>query len=321
MHQSSALRTLEIVLDEAVSSNGGNQTSAIVLLSVMKLPHEPQHVVDIYELLNRAREEATTLKNQPKLPRYLKTLEGLRHFFIVNHIWTTLWVNSASHIESTGVLTTLDALANYFHDQNPTVLLEQDFLEKLSEEFSQLLSKILKSDLSREFKKLLTDGVEDILNAIRRYRIDGTEGLKKAAQSLVSDLVMTEHFLKDEDKKDPVYKHTISWILMFLRLIMPTSAYDVIGAVPDVESFWLPRIEELVMGQEKIEQSISETSTIQEAVERASKAFNGQTQKSITGSKEQQALPPAKTFDEQTQKSITGSREQQALPPASDENP
>jgi predicted transcriptional regulator len=297
MQQSSALRRLETVLHEAISSGDRNQFCAPILLNAMNLTHEPENFFGIYEILSRAKEEATTLKNQPRLPRYLKQLEDLRQFFMLNHVWAVKWATFVNQIETTGILTTLDALANYFHDQNPTVFLEQDFLEKLSEELGQILNEILKSDVSRELKKLLVEGVEDILSAIRRYHIDGTEGLKKSAQSLVSDLVMAEYTIKDEDKKKPVYRQLQSWIFSLLLYIAP-SPYDIIGAVPDIDSFWKPKIEELIASQRRVEQSICETSTLQESIEKAANAFKNQPQKSLAGSKELKALSAAKEDQE-----------------------
>ena len=76
----------------------------------------------------------------------------------------------------------MDALADFFHAQDPLVFLEQDFLDQLKTEFQSLSDSILNSTLSNELKKFLIEKVEDILAAIRRYHIDGTEGLTKAAQ-------------------------------------------------------------------------------------------------------------------------------------------
>jgi hypothetical protein len=94
----------------------------------------------------------------------------------------------------------------YFHAKNsPVILFLKEFIDKLSGEFESLRNKVLKSDLSKEFKIFLIVRIEDILKAIRIFHIDGTEGLQKAAKSFVSDLVMTEHSLKVGDKKSPIH--------------------------------------------------------------------------------------------------------------------
>jgi len=293
MQQSNALRRLEVTLDEAVSDGDRTQLSGPILLKAMKLSEQPHNVVDFYELLNKAEEEAKKLKNLPKITRYLQTLEELSQIFVVNHVWASNWNIFATHIESRGVLITLDALANYLHSQNPTVFLEQDFLEKLNGEFESLLNGILSSELSGELKKFLIERVEDILKAIRRYHIDGTGGLEKFAQSLVSDLVMTEHTLKDVDKKNPMYMNVKAWVLSILLYIAP-NPYDFIGAVPDIYDFWVPKFEELATGHEKIERIICETLTIQETCEKASNVFDRQPRKRIAGGRELKALPASK---------------------------
>lgn len=293
MQQSNALRRLELILNKAISEGDKNQQSGPIILKAMKLNEQPQNILDFYELLNKAEEEGGKLKNLPNINRYLQTLEELRQVFIVNHVWGTLWSIFASHIENRNVLITLDALANYFHDQNPSILLEQDFLDKLNSEFESLLQEILTSDLSKALKRFLIVRLEDILQAIRRYHIDGIEGLEKATKSLVSDLVMTEHGLKQEDKKNPKYGRVKAWALSLLLYFAP-SPYDIIGAVPAIDEFWVPKFEELATGYKKINQIICKEPTIQEAFEEASNTFDRQSQKSITGGKERKALPAPK---------------------------
>ncbi|MGB8702835.1 MAG: hypothetical protein WCD18_25750 [Thermosynechococcaceae cyanobacterium] len=293
MMQSSALRRLEEILTKAVANGDIQQASGPILLEAMNLENQPHNIVDFYELLNKAEEEARSIRTKTRIDRYLQTIEKLHEYFVVQHIWGIQWNAFATYIEDKGVLNTLDSLAEFFHSENPTIFLEEDFLEKLNSEFTLLLEKILQSDLSKDLKRFLTGQIENILKAIRRYKIDGTEGLKKAAQSLVSDLVMTEYDLKDVDKRNPIYTCVKAWGLSLLLYIAP-SPYDVIGAVPDIYDFWVPKFEELSTGHKKIENIVCETPTIQEAFEKASNAFDRQPQKSIEGGQELKALPASK---------------------------
>jgi hypothetical protein len=295
MQQTNALRRLEDILDEAVAYENKREQTGVVLLKAMKLDVEPQNIIEFYELLSKAKEESLRI-NKPKISRYISTLDELHKVFILNHLWTTEWITFSSHIESRGVLNTLDALADFFHAQDSLVFLEQDFLDKLKTDFQSLSDNILNSTLSNELKKFLIKKVEDILTAIRRYHIDGTEGLKKAAQSLVSDLVMTEHKIKDTDKNNSLYNNAKGWFLAILLYIAPTP-YDIIGAVPDIDGYWRPKFEELVAGQQKIEQIARETPTIQGVLEKSADVFDRQPQKNITGSAELKALPASKEED------------------------
>jgi hypothetical protein len=291
IQQSNALRRLEQILTEAVNSGNKNQKAGVVLLQAMQADVEPYRLVDLYEILNKAEEETKSIKKN-NINRYLQTITDLHQLFIVNHLWDTQWENLATSIQNKGVLNTLDSLAEFFSQQNPAIFLEQDFLGKLNDEFESVLKEILSSDLANELKRFLTQRLEDILRAIRRYNIDGTEGLEKAAKSLINDLVMGENSLKKEDRTNPIYKKVTSCVLGFLLYIAPTP-YDIIGAVPDLQDFWVPKFEELVAGQKKLEQGISETSTMLEAFEKASEIFHRREQKMIMG-REMKALPASK---------------------------
>ncbi|MHC5746609.1 MAG: hypothetical protein ACYTXT_32905 [Nostoc sp.] len=90
-----------------------------------------------------------------------------------------------------------------------------------------------------------------------------------------------------------MYKRAKAWFLSLLIYIAP-SPYDIIGTVPDIHDFWVPKFEELAAGWEKVGQIICETPTIQEAFQKASNTFDRQPQKSITGGRELKALPASK---------------------------
>jgi len=301
MQQSNALTRLENILTEAVEKGDKNRASGHVLLTVMGLPStESQNLLNFYELLNRAEEETRRLKDINRIERYLKFIVELRAFSASGDLWNSAWENFSNYIEAKSVLISLDSLAREFHRQNPSILLEQEFLEKLSSKFESLLRSTLSSDLSKELKRFLVERIEDILTAIRKYHIDGTEGLKKAAQSLVSDLVLNEHRIKSEDQKNSMYSKVIAPILLLLKLVTPNSIYDFIGAVPDLDSYWIPKFEEVAKGFEDMEQIIRETPTLQEAFKKAPDIFKKQPQKSIIGREELKALPASKETMEAT---------------------
>ena len=298
IQQSNALRRLEEILTRAVDSGKTTQLAGLILAEAMDVEPNPHNIVGFYGLLSKAEEEAKCI-TKPKIDRYLRTIKDLHNHFIVQHIWGMEWGSFSRYIEDKGVLNTLDSLADFFCSEHPVVFLEKDFLENLNSEFSGLLDEILRSDLSRELKRFLKHHIEDLLGAIRRYQIDGSEGLKKAAQSITSDLLMTENSLKDADKKNPTYMRIKAWGLSLLLYIAP-SPYDIIGAVPDIHEFWMPKFEELSTGHKKVEKIISETSTIQEAVEKSISVFDRQQQKSLSSSKELKALPASKNDAETT---------------------
>jgi hypothetical protein len=292
MNQSNALRKLEQILDEAVNDGNASQSSGMsVLLKAMNLEGSTGNIMFFYGLLSKAKEEAESIRNLPKLDRYIRTVNELHEIFAVNHVANIQWVVFANEIKQKGILNTLDALANYFHDQNPKIILEEDFLEKLSDELSSLCDQILKSNLSKELKRFLSDRIENIITAIKKYCIDGTDGLEKAIKSLISDLVMVENSLKDEDKKNPVFNKVRAWSLGILIWITPTP-YDLIGAVPDIHDFWIPKFEQLQRNVADAEKAISTSKDVVN-IQAISPMFSKEAQKMICSGEEQKLLSPS----------------------------
>lgn len=291
MNQSSALRILEQILAEAVKSGDRTQIGITILLQTMKLSGEPKNIMVFYEILNKAKEEAKSIRNKPNLDRYIIAVDELHGVFATNHLASAKWATFASLIETKNILNTLDALSDFFHSQNPRMILEEDFLEKLNNEFMSLLNQILQSELPRELQRFLLDRIENILNAIRKYHIDGTDGLEKAIKSLVSDLVMTESTLKDEDRMNPVFNGIRAWSIGLLIWITPTP-YDMIGAVPDIHDFWIPKFEQL---QERVDAVKGKMSISKKAVsiQEVSSVFSEESQKIICGGEDQKLLPPS----------------------------
>lgn len=291
MQQSNTLRRLANILREAVKNGKNDQNSALVLMEAMNFNSEPQNIVYFYALLLNAKEDAKKI-NIPEIEGYIQVLNELNAIFITSPIWGSRWDIFANHIKSKYVLTTLDALANYLHSQEPKIFIEKDFLLELNSEFEELLNRMLNSDLSKELKRYLSVRIENILKAIRIYTIDGTQGLEEAAKSLLNDLLITEHRLKDEDKKNPVYQKVKAWGLTLAMFLTP-SLYDIIGIVPDMYEFWIPNFQVLAADSDKIAKVISEESDIQEVFKKASDILK-QEQNKIISAKEQKALPPSK---------------------------
>jgi hypothetical protein len=296
MNQSNSLRKLEQILTEAVDNGDKSQSGMSILLGIMKLGNEAGNIMFFYELLNKAKEEAKSIRNQSNLDRYVSSINKLHELFAMNHLVNTQWIHFATEIESKGILNTLDALAHYFHTQNPKIILEEDFLQELNNEFISLSKQISNSSLSRELQIFLSNRIEDILTAIRRYRIDGTDGLERTIKSLISDLVMTESTLKDQEKKDPIFNKVRAWGLGILIWITPTP-YDMIGAAPDIQDFWIPKFEELRTRVKTVEQTISESKDTLN-IQSISSICTQESKKRLCGGEEQKSLPPSKEIQD-----------------------
>jgi len=297
MQQDNALRRLEDILEQAIKNGDKGKNASEILLTAMGLDNSPQNLTDFYALVNTAHEEAIKIRNQPKIERYISTIKDLRIALITNHLTATRWETIANHIEQKGVLITLDALANYFYDQNPLFLLGKDFLSRLIDQFEAISNDILSSELPKEFKKFLIDKINDIVQAIRRYHIYGTEGLEKATQAMFADLILKEGDIEPEIKKHSLFTKLVSLASALLIYITP-SPYDIVGSIPDLQEYWIPKYEELADKAHRVEPFMQDTSSIQEFLKKAKSTFEEQTQKSIEGSPEPKALPEAKQDSE-----------------------
>ncbi len=293
MTQSNRLGRLESILYEAVTNGEKSQRSTIVLAEAMNLDSNDQNIVFFYELLSKAKEDAISLRRYPRIDSYIKVIEELVIFSITNHLYSLVWNNFAIYLNDKNVLIALSALAHYVDTHEPRKFLDQDFLIKLKSEFDELSKKVLESDLSRELKTYLSVIIENILKAIRKYTVDGVQGLEEAAKSLAYDLLILEPKLKDEDKQNPILKQFIAIELGLVTFITP-NLYDIIGVVAALhDESWRTDFQSLITHRDNIAKMLNEGATIQEVFNKAPDIFKQETKKSISG-KEQKLITPAK---------------------------
>lgn len=162
MNQSSALRQLEFILDEAIKNGDKKAPSGIALMQAMQLDPKPQNFVSFFALLYNAEEEIKKLENSSQNERHIFAINRFQEQFILENAWGKQWEHFLSYIEDKNILSLLDNLANRYHPKSPKPFLEEEFLLDLDKEFSSLLSEIVGSDVTRELKL-------DIKCHIRRY--------------------------------------------------------------------------------------------------------------------------------------------------------
>jgi hypothetical protein len=298
MNQSSALRQLEIILEEAMTSAQDKQTG-LILMQAMQLQEKPCNLVSFFTLLHKAKEEAKRLK-YPKVNRDIDALEDLQKIFSENHAWGHPWSVFSGHIKVSNILSILNNLANSYHNQTRNLFLEKDFLEDLDNDFSSLLQEILDSGLPKIFKKEIKIKIEDVLSCIRNYSIDGTEGIEKAVQSL---LVQVELGDKNSNKDicDPMLRKLKITAISFLLFLKP-GFWDVAGLLPDIDSFWVPKFHELVEFRQKVELHIDEEYSLKTICKKISdadyehevKSLKSADDKKLLEGKSQKQLKPGK---------------------------
>jgi hypothetical protein len=290
MKQSSALRQLEFILDEAFINGDLNQAAGPVLLKSMKLEPEPQNLTKFYAILFKSEEETRKLKNNPKINRDIVAIEELQAYFISFDIWRQPWAHFYNHIKASNILGILNSFAIAYHSQYLKPFLEEDFLVNLNSEFTSLQSEILGSDLPRKLKSELINKIEDILSSVRNYLINGTEGLGKAVESLLIDLEFEEKSLTLKDRQNPVLQKTKTVVLGLVMCLRP-SFWDVVGLIPDLEGYWLPKHHELIEVRKKIEPFINEKDSLRMICKKISDAGNEKKVKPLRGKPPKQLQP------------------------------
>jgi hypothetical protein len=269
----------------------GNDPAIPILLQYINVPDSSSHLIDFFSILSTARKEIERMKGRESSRR---VIEKLNDYFINNN--DIKWKDFAKFIDDGNIIDLLHFVADHYHTQNPAIFLESGFLDGLKNQFNSLLDEIIDSDLSNNLKRFLTKQIEDILYAIRRYSIDGTEGIEKATKLFVSNLVMVEKSIDKEDKKNSLYTKCLAGVSSLLVILRP-SPYDIIGVVPAIDDYYRPRIEEFIKNWQEVEENIDETSTITEIMEKSLQLSNKQPQKSLSG-KEQKSLPSSQINEE-----------------------
>jgi hypothetical protein len=272
-NQANTLRRLSTILKEAIKNGNKGENIGTVLLKAMDLERRAGNLVEFFEILNKAEYDAKRIKRIEDIDIYIKALEDLKDLFITTPIWSLNWGEMASKINNANLIIPVISLASYFDIENPTKILDEDFLKELNNKFQSFINEVDNSEFSDDFRIIITNKIEDILRAINRYNIDGTEGLEKAAKLFVYDLVLREFNLKEEDKKNALFQKIKAAGMALVLYIVP-KPYGTISVVPDINQYWVPQIQKLLEGSEQIEKIIYDEPNMSEVFKKISNIFS-----------------------------------------------
>jgi hypothetical protein len=294
MSQSNRLKILHSILNQAVENGNPNDMTGIVLLQTMKLELQPRNLLIFFEVLANAREEILRLEKDDS-SLYLPIIEKLQSIFTENYLWNggLPWANCLSFINSQQFLPLLRLLADKLHYQNPDVILKQNFIYDTKSYLETLILEVDRSELSNKLKKYIKQKVRDILRAIERYDITGSDAIRKATDSFVSEFSLIENSFSDKDKKNPTLKNVKSTIAsLFFAFITPT-IFDLVGVVPEIHQYWMPQIQRQI-------NDYSGEFTLQELINNMVDNFKKESPNLLSG-RDQKALPPYRE-DSETEK-------------------
>jgi hypothetical protein len=288
--QDSALRRLHHLLTQAIDSGALAGSASEVLESVNILTGESMGIFDFFYILRQASVEARKITKPAGVNQYIPELDRFREYVLVNDVYNTQWRDYKHRIDSCNTMLIIDALANYYSSEYPLMSHKEDFLKCLLEELNTILQELTDSDLPAELKRVISSNLNGIVQSIYKYNIDGTDGIRSAVQSLIAELLILESSnigAKSIRASRVLRKASILGSLL-LNLLRP-SVFDIIGAVPDIQSFWIPAIQQLY--EDNVNRDV-EFPSLQELLKLSEEQLHFKCQNSLPGAAIPKGLLP-----------------------------
>lgn len=303
MESSSALQRLVNILENADSTakkirknHPDKEVRAIeALVSAMGFSSwEPQYIFELYSLTSEAFKEAERLDKVRTKKHYGRLLEDIVDFFGSPGFYSITWHTFQEELLNKRILVSLDSLAESYSNQFPkAVVLNKNALDIIYTKFSKLSKDVTESDLPDNLKSFLFEAIERMLSELRRYNLDGTEGLQRVSKDLISDWLTIAPKIPENEVKKPIMKRTLSWFGVLNSFLGVN-----LLALMDVVPAYFPTIEKLMEVQEIIEaKSINRTLSLQEIICEATDLFNEKDIKALEGVREPKALPPGEDIE------------------------
>jgi hypothetical protein len=288
--QDSALRRLHDLLTQAIDSGALASPVSDVLRSVNILNGESMGIIDFFYILRQASVEARKITKPASVNAYIPELDRLQEFVLENDVYKTAWSDFINRINTRNTMPIIDALANYYSSEHPSMSLKEDFLKSLLDELNIILQEATDSDLPRELKRVISSSLNGIIQSIHKYNIDGTDGIRRAVQALIAELLIFE---STSIESKPIQTNNVlrkaSIIGCLLLSLLRPSIYDIIGAVPDIKSFWIPAIQQLY--EDNVNQDV-EFPSLQELLKLSDEQLHKQCQNSLPGAAIPKGLLP-----------------------------
>jgi hypothetical protein len=289
--QDCALRRLHQLLDHANSTGTLASTASQVLQSAMSGIGDSLGMLDFFYILRQAYVEACLITTPSSAAEYIPALAEFHEYVLAHDARQVNWSEYSGYINNFRVILVVDALAYYYSQQHPSRSLEDDFLNGLTEQLNAILREVSESDLPIGLKKVIASSLNGVLQSVYKYRIDGTAGVKRAVQALIAELVILDSAEDKAARTSKTYRRVSTFAAFLLTLLRP-SLYDVIGAVPDIQTFWLPAIQQL---HEATSDQVDKFPSLQELLKIAEKTLRNSQPNSLPAAAQPKAyLPPSK---------------------------
>jgi hypothetical protein len=285
MRKSNSLNNLYEILNLAVKNVQGSTTISQVLLDAMGETIKSPRIIDFYQILINAENEVKVL---PENDEDLKHIHEIQDLFLDCNYYDE-WERISDVLRERRTTTILKLLSKN-SEISKLQYLEADELDVIRERFDSIGNEVRASDLSVGIKTFLLKRIANIINAIDQYGINGTQGLEEASKLILFDISCEENNLKEEDRKNPVFKKCVS-LCIGLKFFLTPTVYDLLGLPSAIENL-TPKIQNFFKHEEILMDKL-ELYSIHETILVAPSVINHDTLM-ISGANETKSLPPAK---------------------------
>lgn len=153
---------------------------------------------DIIGLLQEAKAEVLA---NPDLKQelYLGTITRIETLLLSANP-TAAWSNVTGQLQGPNLIA-LEFCADTLDRLSGEQEIKEEFLDELKAEIERLTGAILASDVEPELKQLLSDKLDQMRQAVLKYRIHGIEGLRVAVEASVGAVVLAGNSQKNEPRR------------------------------------------------------------------------------------------------------------------------
>ncbi|WP_346293961.1 hypothetical protein [Sphaerothrix gracilis] len=248
MKQANSIKTLEKILRKAVEQEG-DITGGQALTAAMDLEYKAYQLFNFFEIFSKAKKDVEKLKSIENIEEDIETITSLQDFFIANDIWKNKWDIFKKTIKTRNVLSILKSLAKNFSDENPKFFLDNEFIQSLRSEISELTEKIATSDLTEKLRDFLVEKFEEILFAIDEHDLYGVEKIETTVQTTLWKIFKEIKSIAEKDKESPVWKKSLSVLLSLESLLS-------LGIM--TKTYLLPTFAEYTQNRDKVEKMLTQ---------------------------------------------------------------
>lgn len=130
-------------------------------------------------------------------------------------------------------MTSLEFMSDELSRRDPEWVIEDQFLQDMRSELSELLSEVESSDLPEQFRSQLLKELCTLIDAINDYALFGIELLKEAA-NLSTGFVFNSFSMFAEERNNPVVQHFLETVSKLRKTLGSESFHETLGRAANI---------------------------------------------------------------------------------------